>query len=60
MGNRFAEVDKHFDDVNTRFDQQTKLITDYHQETLALSHKVDRLEKWIHAIAHDAGVKLEY
>ncbi len=60
VSSHFTDVDKHFNTVDTRFDQQTKLITDYHQEVLALSHKVDRMEKWIHTIADKTGVKLEY
>ena len=30
----------------------------YMQEMLALSHKVDRLERWIMKIAEETGVKL--
>jgi len=30
------------------------------KEMVALSHKVDRHEKWIHQIAEKLGVKLEY
>jgi uncharacterized coiled-coil DUF342 family protein len=35
-------------------------IKDYHQELLMLSHKVDRLEQWIHEIAEKTGIKLTY
>ncbi|MDZ7744283.1 MAG: hypothetical protein U5K77_00775 [Candidatus Saccharibacteria bacterium] len=33
-------------------------IKDYHQETILLARKVDRLERWIHEIAKQTGVKL--
>lgn len=42
MNERFAEVDTRFDEVQSQFDGLTKLITDYHQEMMMLSHKVDR------------------
>jgi hypothetical protein len=31
-----------------------------HQEYIAITSKVDRLEKWIHQIAKKIGMKLEY
>ncbi len=34
------------------------LINEYQQEMLMLSHKVDRLERWILQIADATGVKL--
>lgn len=33
-------------------------IRDYHQEMILLARKVDRLERWIHEIAKQTGVKL--
>lgn len=41
-------------------DAYAKQAEDYMQEMLALSHKVDRLERWINQIAAKTGVKLEY
>lgn len=35
-------------------------IKTYHEELLALGHKVDRLERWIHQIAEETGVKLSF
>jgi hypothetical protein len=33
-------------------------IKDYHEEMLFMGHKVDRLERWIHEIAEQTGLKL--
>lgn len=33
-------------------------IRDYHQEMIMLARKVDRMERWIHEIAKQTGVKL--
>ena len=33
-------------------------LKNYHAELLALGQKVDRLERWIHQIAQETGVKL--
>ena len=41
-------------------DAYAKRADAYFQEMVALAHKVDRLEKWIHQVAEKAGVKLEY
>ncbi|MEI6237614.1 MAG: hypothetical protein WCP03_03380 [Candidatus Saccharibacteria bacterium] len=60
IGKRFDRVDKRFDVAQSQMDGLIKLITDYNQEMLMLSHKVDRLEKWINQIATKAGVHLEY
>ena len=56
----FESMGSRFDGVNNSFDAQTKLITDYHLEMMALSSKVNRLEAWIQQIAKETGVKLEY
>ena len=32
----------------------------YFQEMVALSHKVDRHEKWLHEVAEKLGIKLKY
>lgn len=41
---------------------RTKVATNadaYFQEMVMLSHKVDRLEKWIQQVARKVGVQLE-
>jgi len=50
-------------DVNelmTSLDAYAKKADTYFQEMVALSHKVDRHEKWFHQIAEKLGIKLEY
>lgn len=67
---KYMESFRH--DVNERFDQQDEKIgelvgaigelggqlRDYHQEMIMLARKVDRMERWIHEIAKQTGVKL--
>ncbi len=51
------------DDVNnllTAVDGYAKKADTFFQEMVALSHKVDRHERWFHEIADKLGVKLEY
>ena len=67
MRGRFDDMDKRFDKQDEKIADLTIAIADlgaqlrdYHQEMLALSHKVDRLERWIHEIAEKTGVTLSY
>ena len=57
---RFDEVKKDFVDLQTSVDGYAKRADTYFQEMVALSHKVDRHEKWIKQIADKLGIKLEY
>lgn len=65
----FAQIRKEIDELNTNFsskvdglqrsvDAYAKKADDYMQEMLALSHKVDRIERWVLKIAEETGVKL--
>jgi uncharacterized coiled-coil DUF342 family protein len=72
----FTFMQKEFNKINTRLDetatkQELNTLTNavdayakqadtYMQELLALSHKVDRLERWINQIAEKTGVRLTY
>ena len=65
MNKRFDDVEKRFDKHDEKFREVMGAISDlagdikaYHEELLALGHKVDRLERWIHQIAQETGVKL--
>ncbi len=49
-----------FNDLQTSIDAYAKRADTYFQEMVALSHKVDRHEKWIKQIAEKLGVKLEH
>ncbi|HET9721871.1 MAG TPA: hypothetical protein VFP32_02465 [Candidatus Saccharimonadales bacterium] len=55
---KLEEHDKRFDDVIGAVAELAVDIKSYHEELLALGHKVDRLERWIHQIAQETGVKL--
>ena len=57
---RFDEVKKDFIDLQTSVDSYAKRADAYFQEMVALSHKVDRHEKWIQQLAVKLGIKLEY
>ncbi|OGZ20408.1 MAG: hypothetical protein A2654_00515 [Candidatus Nealsonbacteria bacterium RIFCSPHIGHO2_01_FULL_43_31] len=41
-------------------DAYAKKADTYFQEMVMLSHKVNRLEKWIQEIAEKVGIRLEY
>ncbi len=58
MNGRFDGVDKRIDNLTGAVDAFAKQSESYMQEMLALSHKVDRLERWIMKIAEETGVKL--
>lgn len=55
---KLGEHDKRFDDVLGAVAELAADIKSYHEELLALGHKVDRLERWVHQIAQETGVKL--
>ena len=48
-----------FNDLQTSVDAYAKKADIYFQEMVMLTHKVDRLEKWIHQVAEKVGIKLE-
>ena len=54
------EMRKNFSDLQTSVDAYVKRADTYFQEMVALSHKVDRHEKWIKQIADKLAIKLEY
>ena len=49
-----------FSDLQTAVDAYAKKADAYFQEMVMLTHKVDRMEKWIQQIAGKVGIKLEY
>lgn len=49
-----------FNDLQTAVDAYAKKADTYFQEMVMLTHKVDKLEKWIHQIAEKVGIKLEH
>ncbi len=58
ISKRFDETDLKIDHYASAIDGYAKQTEKYMQEMLALGHKVDRLERWIHQIAQETGVKL--
>ena len=56
----FDDLRKDFSDLQTSVDAYAKKADAYFQEMLMLSHRFNRLEKWVHEIAEKVGVKLEY
>ncbi len=58
--NEFEELRQDFRDLQSAVDAYAHKADVYFQEMVVLTHKVDRLEKWIHQIAEKAGIKLEY
>ena len=49
-----------FNNLLNAVDAYAKKADTYFQEMVALSHKIDRHEKWIQQLADKLGVKLEY
>jgi len=49
-----------FSKLTTSVDKYAVKADNYFQEMVALSHKVDRHEKWILQLAEKLGIKLEY
>jgi len=54
------ELKASFSDLQTSVDTYAKKADDYFKEMVALSHKIERHEKWIQQIAEKLGIKLEY
>ena len=54
------EIKQSFSDLQTSVDEYAKKADTYFQEMVMLTHKVDRLEKWIQQIAEKVGMKLEH
>ncbi len=54
------ELREDFRGLQTSVDAYANKADAYFQEMVMLSHKVDRLEKWIQEIASKVGIKLEY
>ena len=59
LKNDFEELRQDFRNLQSSIDAYAKKADDYFQEMVMLSHKVDRLEQWIHQLAEKVGLKLE-
>jgi len=58
MNARFDMQDRKFDELTGAIAELGGQLRDYHQEMIMLARKVDRMERWIHEIAKQTGVKL--
>lgn len=64
---RFADMDKRFEeaaqdraDIRGAIAELSAQVRDYHNETLVMSHQMDRLRDAILQIARETGVKLKF
>jgi hypothetical protein len=57
---RLENLEKGFLDLQTSIDAYAKKADTYFQEMVLMSHKMERLEKWLHQVADKVGIKLEY
>ena len=58
MNARFDIQDRKIDELSGAIAELGGQLRDYHQEMILLARKVDRMERWIHEIAKQTGVKL--
>lgn len=58
MDTKFEEVRQDQADVRAAIAELSSQVRDYHNETLILTHQVDRLREAIIQIAKETGVKL--
>lgn len=54
------EMRKDFSNLQTSVDSYAGKADNYFKEMVALTHKVDRHEKWIQEIAEKVGIRLEH
>jgi len=56
----FENLRQDFVNLQTSVDKYAQKADAYFQEMVALTHKVDRHEKWLHQLADKLGIKLQY
>ena len=56
----FEILRKDFSNLQTAVDAYAKKADTYFQEMVMLSHKVDKIEKWVIELADKVGLKLQY
>jgi len=59
VNKRLDELNDNFDKLATGVDAYAKKADTYFQEMVMLSHKVDRLEKWVLQVAAKLQMRLE-
>ena len=55
---RLESLEGEVRDTKMSVGELSRQVKAYHEEMIMLTHKVQRLEKWIHEIAEKTGVKL--
>ncbi len=58
--NERADIRNEVKDLQGAVDAYAKKADAYFQEMVALSHKVDRHEKWLRQVAEKLDIKLDY
>ncbi len=56
---RFRKIDEKFDALTGYLDKQTTEMKTFYQELAMTQGRVDRRERWHHAVADKLGMKLE-
>lgn len=56
----FEGLRKDFSNLLTSVDAYAKRADTYFQEMVAIAHKLDRHERWLHQLAEKLGIKLDY
>lgn len=56
----FDILRKDFSNLQSSVDMYAKRADTYFQEMVMLSHKVDKIEKWVLQMADKLGMKLQY
>jgi len=59
VGNEFTNLREVIQALTVSVDRLAKAVDDMHQEYVAITAKVDRMEKWIHEIAKKVGIELK-
>ena len=60
LNNLREELVGKIDGLHVAIDAYATKADNYFAEMVALAHKVDRHEKWLHALAEKLNVRLEY
>ena len=59
IDNEFTNLREAIQALTVSVDKLAKAVGDIRQEYVAISAKVDRMEKWIHQIAKKVGIELK-
>lgn len=57
---RIGALDDKLDHLTSTLDAFLKRLDDIEADNLARDHEIERIKRWVQAIAQKTGVKLEY